>query len=222
MTHPWTISPKDAHNVQEVLNKQVRTRKLPAQIHTIAGLDVAYSPENNMLIAGLVILDYPSLLCRAYMIDIDEIKYPYYPGLLSFREGPSLLKLIKGCKYNVDIFIFDGHGIAHPRGLGIASHIGVLINKPTIGCAKKRLIGKYNPIKELKGASSDLIYKNKIVGKVLRTRTNVKPVFISVGNLLILDQATSFILNCTRTYRLPEPVRQAHLLVNRYKKFIFN
>ena len=119
-----------------------------------------------------------------------------------------------------DVFVFDGHGIAHPRGLGIASHIGVLINRPCIGCAKKRLVGEFSLPDPQKGSNSDLIYRKEIIGKVLRTKNNVKPVFVSIGNLVELDEATQFILNCTGKYRLPEPTRLAHLTVSQFRKSI--
>jgi deoxyribonuclease V len=118
----------------------------------------------------------------------------------------------------LDILIFDGHGLAHPRGLGIASHIGILCNKSTIGCAKKKLVGAYELPEDKFGASSDLRYKGKVVGTVLRTKIKVKPVFISVGHLITLEQARDILLKCVHKFRLPEPTRLAHLLVSNYRK----
>jgi deoxyribonuclease V len=165
----------------------------------------------------MVILEYPSLeLFENHQIE-DKITFPYIPGYLSFREAPAILQLIELYAKNVDIFIFDGHGIAHPRGLGIASHIGVLADIVTIGCAKKKLIGTYQDPGIEKGAASDLVYKDNVVARVLRTREKVKPVFVSVGHRVNLDQATDLIQSCCTRYRLPEPTRLAHQLVTKAK-----
>ncbi|MFC2087955.1 endonuclease V, partial [Calditrichota bacterium] len=121
-----------------------------------------------------------------------------------------------------DIIFFDGHGLAHPRGLGIASHVGVLLQIPTVGCAKKKLIGDFEVPKNQRGAFSDLLYKGNTVGYVLRTKVNVKPIYISVGNMLILKYLPQFVLNCTKKYRIPEPTRIAHLAVTAYKHSLFS
>jgi deoxyribonuclease V len=218
LNHPWDLTFKEAREVQNILARKVKTKKLTGQIKSIAGFDVTYLPDLKLLIAGMVILTYPALKNITTKVNIDKIRFPYITGYLSFREAPPLLQLIQECKHDIDIYLFDGHGIAHPRGLGIASHIGVLINKPTIGCAKKKLVGEYGALESNKGAFSNLVYNNKIIGKVLRTKNNVKPIFISVGNLVILEDIIPIVLNCIDKYRLPEPIRQAHLLVNSYRK----
>ena len=217
-SHSWNISLEEAKNLQKNLAKKVSGRNLPSKIKHIAGFDVSYLKEKNILIAGMVLVDYPSLKFKDRFILTDSIQFPYIPGFLSFREAPVLLKLIEKHFHLADIFIFDGHGVAHPRGLGIASHIGVLTEIPSIGCAKKKLVGNYILPEPDKGTRSDLIYKNEIVGTVLRTRFNVKPVFVSVGHMVNLDQATELILNCTTRYRLPEPTRLAHKIVSEYRK----
>ena len=159
-------------------------------------------------------LSYPSCSIIDSHIIHGPIEFPYIPGFLSFREAPALLKLIETYGKDVDVLVFDGHGVAHPRGLGIASHIGVLTEKCSIGCAKKRLVGTCQEPVANKGAATDLIYKNMLVGKVLRTRKNVKPVYISIGNLTELDGSVKFILSCCHGYRLPEPTRLAHNAVS--------
>jgi len=217
-SHSWNISLEEAKNLQKNLANKVSGRNLPSKIKHIAGFDVSYLKEKNILIAGMVLVDYPSLKFKDRFILTDSIQFPYIPGFLSFREAPVLLKLIEKHFHLADIFIFDGHGVAHPRGLGIASHIGVLTEMPSIGCAKKKLVGNYILPEPDKGTRSDLIYKNEIVGTVLRTRFNVKPVFVSVGHMVNLDQATELILNCTTRYRLPEPTRLAHKIVSEYRK----
>jgi deoxyribonuclease V len=207
----------EAKNIQRQLAQNVSICKLPSTIRVVAGFDVSYLIDRNILIAGMAALDYPSLNILDSRIITDSIVFPYIPGYLSFREAPALLRLIAEYKKEIDIYVFDGHGLAHPRGLGIASHIGILIEKPSIGCAKKRLIGTYRMPATARGSKSNLMYQGKIVGQVIRTKTNIKPIIVSVGNQANLDQATDLILNCCTKYRIPEPTRQAHLLVSKYK-----
>jgi len=219
-SHSWNISLDEAKVLQKSLTQKIEICQLPSKIRRVAGFDVSYLKEENILIAGMVIIDYPSLnFCNSFVIT-DQINFPYIPGYLSFREAPALLKLIEKYKHLADVFIFDGHGIAHPRGLGIASHIGVLTKMPSIGCAKKRLVGEFSLPGFDKGSNIDLIFKGETIGKVLRTKKKIKPVFVSVGNLVTLDEATQFILNCTGKYRLPEPTRLAHLSVSQFRKSI--
>lgn len=220
--HNWNISPQEAVKIQKSLAEKVSFQKLPEKISTIAGFDVSYFYKLNKMIAGVVILEYPSLKEIEKFYYISKISFPYIPGLLSFREAPIVVELISKYSLEPDINIFDGHGIAHPRGMGLASHIGVMLNIVSLGCAKKKLIGEFNLPKIHKGAKSDLVYNDKIVGKVLRTKDNVKPIFVSVGNRLILDELPDFILTCTTKYRIPEPTRLAHLAVTNYKKNIFS
>jgi deoxyribonuclease V len=137
--------------------------------------------------------------------------------LLTFREGPAIIELLKKVKSRVDLFLFDGQGVAHPRGAGIASMMGLLLNTPSIGCAKSRLVGEYKKPGLRKGSSSDLIYNNKTVGKILRTRINVKPVFVSVGYMIGLKRSVDIILKCCPKYRVPEPIRRAHYLSNKLR-----
>jgi deoxyribonuclease V len=220
--HSWYITLDEAKKLQNSLARKIKICHLPSKIKRVAGFDVSYLKEENMLIAGMVIIDYPSLnFCDSFVIT-DQINFPYIPGYLSFREAPVLLKLIEKHPKKADVFLFDGHGVAHPRGLGIASHLGVLTNMPSIGCAKKKLIGDYELPDTKKTSSTDLVYKGEIIGKVLRTKAGVKPVFISVGQRTSLEQATEFVLSCTTTYRLPEPTRLAHNTVYNYRKSLIN
>ena len=220
--HNWNISPQEAVKIQKSLAEKVSYQKLPDKISTIAGFDVSYSYQLNKMVAGVVILDYPSLKEIEKIFCISKISFPYIPGLLSFREAPIVVELISKYSLQADINIFDGHGIAHPRGMGLATHIGVILNIVSLGCAKKKLIGEYQLPEIHRGAKSDLVYNDKIVGKALRTKDNVKPVFVSVGNRLSLDELPDFILSCTTKYRIPEPTRLAHLAVTNYKKNVFS
>jgi deoxyribonuclease V len=220
--HSWNITLDEAKKLQNSLARKIELCHLPSKIRRVAGFDVSYLKEENILIAGMVIIDYPSLnFCDSFVIT-DQINFPYIPGYLSFREAPVLLRLIEKHHLQADIFMFDGHGIAHPRGLGIASHLGVLINRPTIGCAKKKLVGDYKLPDLKKESSTDLVYKGEIIGRVLRTKDGVKPVFVSIGHRALLDEATELVLNCTSKYRLPEPTRLAHKTVYNYRKSLIN
>jgi len=219
--HDWKNTPEEAVKVQKSLTKKISFQKLPEKISTIAGFDVSYHYKSNTMIAGVVIIEYPSLKEIEKIFNTRKIDFPYIPGLLSFREAPVVMDLISKYSLNADVNIFDGHGIAHPRGMGLASHIGVLMDITSLGCAKKKLCGEYEEPEMKKGSCTDLYYKNKNIGKVLRTKDNVKPVFISVGNRLNIEELPSFIFSCTTRYRIPEPTRLAHLAVTNYKKESF-
>jgi deoxyribonuclease V len=217
-SHSWQVDFKQAKIIQEELAKRVKITKLPSSLKKIAGFDVSYLKAQDLLIGGMVVMNLPSLEIVETRIRTSSISFPYVPGYLSFREAPVLLDLISTYRKKIDLFLFDGHGIAHPRGLGIAAHIGVLIDKPSLGCAKKKLVGLFNPPAPGRGATSDLIYQGKIIGKVVRTKTGIKPVFVSVGHRTDLQQGVALILSCCRKYRLPEPLRQAHQLVTAWRK----
>ena len=143
-----------------------------------------------------------------------KARFPYIPGLLSFREAPILLRAFRKLKSNPDIILFDGQGIAHPRHFGLASHMGLILGKPSIGCAKSRLVGEYSSVENTAGAYSKLVYGNKVVGAVLRTKKNTKPIFVSPGHKTNLSFAIRIAMKTCRGYRIPEPIRQAHVYVN--------
>ncbi len=216
--HSWQADFKQAKIIQEELAKKVRINKLPSPIKKIAGFDVSYLKSQNLLIGGMVVISFPTLEVIETRIQTSPISFPYVPGYLSFREAPVLLDLITTYKKKIDLFLFDGHGIAHPRGLGIAAHIGVLIDKPSLGCAKKKLVGIFEPLANHRGAAVNLNYQGKTIGKVLRTKTGIKPVFVSIGHRTDLQQGVDLILSCCRKYRLPEPLRLAHQLVTTWRK----
>lgn len=185
---------------------------------TICSFDVSYDKSTRKNYAVAVLMKYPQLeeIERSFLVE--QADFPYVPGLLAFREGPAIMKVYRKLKNKPDILLFDGHGIAHPRGMGIASMIGILFNKPSIGCAKSRLVGDYTEPDQTRGSVSDLFYKGRKVGHVLRTRAGVKPVFISAGHLIKLDTATDIVLRCCLKYRLPEPIRVAHRLANQVRR----
>jgi len=216
--HTWQTSIQQAKIIQEDLAKKIKISKLQVPIKKIAGFDVSYLKSRNLLIGGMVVMNFPELNVLETIIQTSPISFPYIPGYLSFREAPVLLDLITSQRQNIDVFLFDGHGIAHPRGLGIAAHIGVLIDKPCLGCAKKKLVGEFDQPADQRGSASNLTYKGKKIGQVLRTRPGTKPVFVSVGNRITLQQGVELILSCCRKCRLPEPLRQAHQLVTSWRK----
>jgi deoxyribonuclease V len=218
LQHSWQTDIKQAKVIQEKLAKKIIVCKLSKPVKRIAACDVSYLKSRNMLIGGMVIMDWPGLNIIETVIQTNPVTFPYIPGYLSFREAPVLLALIARFKRKIDIFMFDGHGRAHPRGLGIASHIGVLLDKPSLGCAKKKLVGAYDQPADRKGASAHLTFKGKIVGRVVRTRAGTKPVFVSVGHRITLRQGVELILSCSRKYRIPEPLRQAHQLVTAWRR----
>ncbi len=199
-----------ARELQETLRKQVQIAPLSRRPENIAGADAAFSEERVIAVASL--FSYPALIPIHDEIVIEKVTFPYVPGFLSFREGPAIVKAIHRLRIRPDVIIFDGQGVAHPIGLGIASHMGVVLNIPTIGCAKSKLIGHYREPGMKKGSRTDLVYRGKKVGTVLRSRDNVKPIFVSPGHLITLDEAVEIVLNCLGRFRIPEPLRRADSL----------
>jgi len=203
----WPGDIPAARRLQNELSQKVKIQPLRKSLSYIAGVDAAFDGELVMAVASL--FAYPSLLHEADAISREKVNFPYVPGFLSFREGHALISAIRRLKQMPDVIIVDGQGIAHPLGLGIASHIGVLLDIPTIGCAKSRLVGEYTEPGPGKGQWSPLIYKDKEVGAVLRTRDNVRPVFVSPGHLIDLRSSVAIVLQSLTRYRLPEPIRRA-------------
>ena len=217
--HHWTGVPKEAVRLQRELAARVNTTmRLETQPRLVAGADVAFDPQARQLFGGVVVYE----LGRDKVVERSgrrlPCRFPYVPGLLSFRELPALLEAFRALSTMPDVVICDGHGIAHPRRMGIASHLGLWLGVPTVGCAKKPLVGEFVPPADEAGAKSELKYRNELVGYVLRTRTGVKPVYISVGHLLSLQDAVAVALMSLRGYKLPEPVRLAHNFVTQMRK----
>jgi len=212
--HPWNVTYKEAIKIQKNLKDKVILQKIDKKIKYVAGLDVSYARGSNIMWAGVVVLDFPSLNKAEERWSQKKVSFPYIPGLLSFREVPALIDALRKMEIEPDLIFCDGQGIAHPRGLGLASHLGILLKKPTIGCAKSLLVGTYNQVGEHKGNYTYLIYQNKVIGAAVRTRSKVKPIFISPGYGIVLNDCVKFVLKSCSMYRIPEPTRQAHLLVN--------
>ncbi len=228
--HSWDLNYKQAIDLQNQLAARVRFIPLGNKPEIVAGLDCAISKDNQDIIAAVVVLKASSAQSCLWgpegqsgfeiiesASSIQKISFPYIPGLLSFREAPACLAAVEKLRTEPDLFITDGQGIAHPRRLGLAAHLGLFFDRPTIGCAKSRLTGSFKepPIK--KASFSLLTDKGQTIGAVVRTRMNVKPVFISVGHKCTLEDAIDVTLACTTKYRLPEPTRLAHQLVSKLK-----
>lgn len=217
--HPWKVSPREAIEIQKRLNDKIRIAPMgESKVRFIAGADTCMSRETGMLWAGVVVLSYPLLEKIEETWITAKADFPYIPGLLSFREIPALMKAFRSLRRRPDLIMCDGQGIAHPRRLGLASHLGLLLDRATIGCAKSRLVGEFSEVGPERGDFSPLVYRGEVVGAVLRTRSQVKPTFVSPGHKITLEESIDIVLKCCTKYRLPEPTRQAHLLVNRVKR----
>lgn len=209
--HTWNLEPEQAMRVQAHLRQHLVLAWDKRAITTVGGIDVSFAGEQAH--ATIAVLSYPGLeLLTAVTVSV-PLTFPYIPGLLAFREGPAILAAWEKLTIKPDLAMFDGQGIAHPRGLGIASHMGLWIEKPTIGVAKSRLYGRHGPLGEKPGDRCELRDERdprQIIGAVLRTREKTNPLYISPGHLIDLEHAVQFVLACCRGYRLPEPTRWAH------------
>jgi deoxyribonuclease V len=243
--HNWNLSYSEAIGLQKRLASQVQFVPLKQQPELIAGLDCAFAKDGKKIIASVVVLRRPSKTQGLWepveptgfevvetVTASQEVTFPYIPGLLSFREAPVCIAAVEKLKKIPDVFIIDGQGVAHPRRLGLAAHLGLFFDKPTIGCAKSRLTGQfeeppsekgaYSLLKDRKGRMVNTSHEpqatnDEIIGAVVRTRSNVEPVFVSVGNKCLLEDAIRITLESSIKYRLPEPTRLAHQLVSKIR-----
>ncbi|MCB0581563.1 MAG: deoxyribonuclease V [Phaeodactylibacter sp.] len=218
LTHGWNLSPTEAVNLQRQLREKISLSPFAGPIRHIGGADLSYNKGSDEFYAGIVVLDYESMETVAHSTVIRRSPFPYIPGLLSFREIPSLMEAWERLPFQPEVIAFDGHGIAHPRRMGIAAHFGLLADKPTIGCAKKRLTGKYEEPPRRRGAYTPILDGEETLGFALCTKDGIKPVFVSPGHRMGLEQSREVMLHCARGYKIPEPTRQAHLLVNRLRR----
>ncbi len=216
--HRWDLTTAEARRLQERLAGRVRLTPLPGRMRLVAGADMALDRAAGVCFASVVVLELPGMKLVEEVAVQDALRFPYIPGLLSFREGPVLLKAFARIEHVPDVVIFDGQGLAHPRRLGLASHMGLWLGIPTVGCAKSRLTGKHEEPGEGKGQSAALLDDGEQIGVVVRTRTGVKPVFVSPGHLADFETSARLVLDCCTKYRLPEPTRLAHTSVARAKR----
>lgn len=216
--HPWNLDLEEATALQCRLRERLILESPGRGFSRVAGADVSYEKEQGLAYAAVLVFRLPELELLEQVVAHQEVDFPYIPGFLSFREAPALLRAFRRLQTEPEVILIDGQGIAHPRGLGLASHVGLILDRPTIGCAKSRLVGLHREVEETPGASSPLLYQGKVVGAALRTRKATRPLYISPGHRMDLPTALQVILQTCRGYRLPEPVRQAHLLVTEAKR----
>jgi len=217
--HRWDLPPRQAIELQKDLARRVvLSNRLPQQIRTVAGVDVSYRKHGTRFFAAVVVLSFPELIPHDEAHAVADVSFPYIPGLLSFRELPVVLDAFRKLKTEPDLVLVDGQGVAHPRRIGLASHLGLWLDRPTIGCAKSRLTGEFLEVGKRKGDWVELLDGAERIGAVVRTRNRVKPMVISPGHLVDHDSAVRLSLACTGRYRMPEPTRLAHLATNRIRR----
>jgi deoxyribonuclease V len=216
--HTWDVTPADAVRLQEALRRTVVSRdEMPRAVRTVAAMDVSYDRRSPWIYAAVVVLRVPSFEVADQAVVRSRASFPYVPGLLSFREAPAGLRAWDQLRIRPDCLLCDGHGYAHPRRFGLACHLGLLVDLPTIGCAKSVLVGEYREPGRRRGSLSDLVHDGEVVGAAVRTRDATSPVFVSAGHRISLRTAVATVLSCAPRYRIPEPIRQAHALVNRLR-----
>lgn len=208
--HSWNLAPREAVAVQRALADRVLIESLEGRLATVAGVDV--SVRGHRARAAVVVVDVDGLAPVEVATAEASLTFPYVPGLLSFREMPAVIAALERLTTRPDVFMLDAQGYAHPRRFGLACHLGVYYDVPTVGVAKTRLVGSYSEPAPTRGATSDLLHEGAVVGRVVRTRTSVRPVFVSVGHRVTLEDAVALTLRCSTRFKLPEPARLAHRL----------
>ena len=213
--HPWDVTPQEAVAIQERLRDQVIREDRLGVVRSVAGVDVGFEADGSVTRAAVVVLSFPELVVQETSLVRCPTRFPYVPGLLSFRESPAVLKALEQLQALPDLLLCDGQGLAHPRRFGIACHLGLLTGLPSIGVAKSLLVGRHAPVETVRGAWQPLIDRNEQIGAALCTRPGTKPVFVSIGHCVSLESAVEYTLRCVTRYRLPETTRQAHHLASR-------
>lgn len=213
-TQAWPTRISEARAIQESLRGKVLVRDRLGKIRAVAGIDVGFEKHGTITRAAVVVLDFPGLAPLEQAVARQPTRFPYVPGYLSFREVPAVMAAMKKLHIRPDLILCDGQGLAHPRRFGLACHLGLLLDIPSIGVAKSRLIGTHDEVPEQKGGWTALEDDGEIIGAVLRTRAGVKPVYVSVGHRISLATAIDYVMRCTTRYRLPETTRHAHRLAS--------
>jgi deoxyribonuclease V len=212
--HPWNVTPKEAIAIQKQLRGNVVTEDRLGIVRRVAGVDVGFEEAGKVTRAAVAVLSYPGLQLIDQAIVHCPTRFPYVPGLLSFREIPAIIQALALLKEPPDLLLCDGQGLAHPRRFGLACHLGVLTDIPSIGVAKTRLIGTHGPVPTDKGQWTPLLDQEEIIGAVLRARKGIKPIFVSIGHRISLKTAIHYVMSCVTRYRLPETTRWAHRLAS--------
>jgi deoxyribonuclease V len=213
-SHPWTLTPREAMDLQRTLAPRVIAEDRLGDVRRVAGVDVGYEAGGQVTRAAVAVLDFPGLGLREQAVARVPTRFPYVPGLLSFREIPAVLEAFASLQSRPDLILCDGQGYAHPRRFGLACHMGVLLDVPTIGAAKSRLIGGHSEPPLARGGWVPLTDDGEVIGAVLRTRARTRPLYISIGHRISLETAIRWTLACSPRYRLPETTRAAHRLAS--------
>ncbi len=216
--HRWNLTPREAVALQNRMRTGLIIRDGPQAPRFIAGADVAYDKASGMCFAAVVVMRSPEMELVECATAVGKTSFPYVPGLLTFREGPILLAAFGGLRTRPDLVMFDGQGLAHPRGFGLASHMGYLLDIPSIGCAKSILVGEHDAVGPRAGDFSWMVHKGERVGAALRTRDNVRPIYVSPGHRVGFRPALRFALSAVTRFRIPEPTRIADMMVARLKR----
>ncbi len=216
--HPWDLDPDQAAELQRQLAGQVRTTGRPESVRLVAGVDVSYSKDSPRGYGVVAVLSYPALEVVETATATVDTTFPYVPGLFSFREIPAVLAALEKIRSRPDLVLVDGQGRAHPRRMGLASHLGLLLEIPTIGCAKTRLCGDHDEPAHARGSRSPLTEDGETIGLVVRTQDGVNPLFVSVGDGVDLDTCADWVVACARDYRIPEPLRSADHLTKELRR----
>jgi deoxyribonuclease V len=212
--HAWDLEPAQAVQVQRELAGRVVRRDAFGPVRSVAGVDVGFEERNTVTRAAVVVLDFPALTVRSRVLVRRPTRFPYIPGLLTFRELPAVLDAFDRLSAMPDLVLYDGQGIAHPRRLGIAAHLGVWLDAAVIGVAKSRLVGTHDEVPAVRGAWRPLEHQGERIGAVLRTRASAQPLYVSIGHRVSLESAIDYVLACAPRYRLPETTRAAHALAS--------
>jgi deoxyribonuclease V len=205
----WNLTPREAIRLQESLRERVELQDRFGEIRFVAGADMAFDPETQVAFAGVIVYRFPALEEVERRMARRQLRFPYVPGLLSFRESPVLLAAFARLRTEPDLILIDGQGRAHPRRFGIACHIGILFDKPTIGCAKSRLVGEHLEPGKKAGSTTPLMLEGERIGVVLRTRDDVRPIYVTTGHRVSLDSAVGLVKQCVDGFRIPKPTREA-------------
>jgi len=216
--HAWNLTPQEAIALQKRFAARINATKSLGQFELIAGADISHNRFSHELVAGVVVWRVSDNCIVEKRVAHGTTKFPYVPGLLSFREAPLVLDAFAKIRSKLDAIMIDGQGIAHPRGIGLASHVGLWLGVPTIGCAKSRLCGDFKAPARRAGASTRLMLEGKVVGRVVRSKNAARPLFISPGHRIDVNGAVRIVMACLRGYRMPEPTRLAHLFVNEERR----
>ena len=209
--HPWNVTPAEAAKIRIDLEERISQVEVFDKIERVGGVDVSYKKGSGKATAAAVVLSFPALAVLETRVVEGEVSFPYMSGLFSFREIPLLIPALEKLTTTPQVMLVEGQGIAHPQRMGLAAHLGILMDIPTIGCAKSRLIGTHEKPSKEKGAYTYLYDQDEVIGAVVRTRTDISPVYVSIGHKISLHTAVEFVLKCTTKFRIPEPLRAAHI-----------